>query len=252
MKLSILGSGTSMGVPRIGCSCNVCLSNDPKDNRTRASLLITHNRKNILIDTSIDFRIQALRHNIKRLDAVLFTHHHADHIHGIDDLRAFNLMQKREIPCYSSPATIKRMKILFRYIFEKGSYNGLKPELKVIKATRPFKLYGVNIIPIKVRHGNITILGFRLNDVAYITDCSFIPAASLKLLDGLKVLIIGALRREPHPSHFSIDQAIEVSRGLMPRRTILTHLGHEFDYKKDNPGLPRAVEFAYDGMEIKV
>ena len=252
MKLIILGCGTSTGVPVIGCGCGVCTSKDPRNRRTRSSVLVRTGQTNILIDTSTDLRAQALANRVERIDAVLFTHPHADHIHGIDDLRVFNMLQKGPIPCYGSGETLKRVRTIFEYIFAEERNQGWKPELTLSEIDSPFKTGGVEVIPFEVSHGGAPVLGFRINGFAYITDCSGIPQQSMALLKGLEVLIIGALRQKPHPSHFSIDQAVEASRKLRPGRTLLTHLSHNVDYMKDGERLPPGVEFAYDGMEIEL
>ncbi len=252
MRLTILGCGTSTGVPVIGCHCSVCTSTNPRNRRTRASVLVTVRHRNILIDTSTDLREQSLANNIERIDAVLFTHPHADHIHGIDDLRAFNLLQKGAIPCYGSEQTLRRIRNIFEYIFVDDENDGWKPSLITHTINSPFNLYDIEIIPLDVYHGRNIITGFRIDSIAYITDCSGIPEDSLNELMGLDVLVISALRHKPHPSHFSIKEAIEVSEHLKPRRTILTHLSHSVDYERDSKALPPSVELAYDGMEISV
>ncbi|MEE9613322.1 MAG: MBL fold metallo-hydrolase, partial [Thermodesulfobacteriota bacterium] len=252
---------TSTGVPMIGCDCEICTSDNPKNRRTRSSALIRTGGEggeggtgggNILIDTSTDLRAQSLAAGMERVDAVLFTHHHADHIHGIDELRAFNFIQKQAIPCYGSERTIERVRGLFEYIFTDTSYDGWKPQLETEVADVSFTLFGVEVVPVEVRHGQALILGFRVGDVAYLTDCSAIPPSSMELLDGLELLVLGALRQSPHPSHFSIDEAVDAAREIAPRRTVLTHLSHNVDYEKDGAALPPGVELAYDGMEIEI
>lgn len=252
MKLIVFGCGTSTGVPVIGCHCGVCDSADPKNRRTRASLLIQTSGKNILIDTSTDLRAQALSNKIERIDFVLFTHPHADHIHGIDELRTFNMVQKEAIPCYGNEYTIKRIRRVFDYIFEEGVKENWRPNLTTAIIDSNFRLAGVEVAPIDVRHGDSSILGYRIGKAAYLTDCSFIPEASVERLKGLNLLVIGALRYKPHPTHFSIEQAIEFSKAVKPKRTVLTHLSHNLDYAEDNAKLPEGVELAYDGMEIEL
>ncbi len=252
MKIVILGCGTSTGVPVIGCKCGICLSSEAGNKRTRSSVFVHANDRNILIDTSTDLRQQALAHNINRVDAVLYTHPHADHIHGIDELRAFNMIQEGAIPCYGSKETIKRVKNMFDYIFSEDIYGGWKPNIEISEIKSPFKLFGIDVIPVDIRHGKSTIFGFRLNNFAYITDCSGIPEPSLEHLKGLDLLIIGALRHKPHPSHFTIKEAVDASKKINPKRTILTHLSHNVDYIKDSTGLPSGIELAYDGLEIQL
>ena len=247
MKFTILGSGTSTGVPMVGCKCRVCSSGDPRDRRTRASLLIRHNSKNILLDTSTDLRRQALREGISRVDAVLFTHAHADHVNGIDDLRGFHFLHKEVVPCFASSATLDILKTGFSYIFNEYHGSGYTPLLQPSEISGPFELFGLTIIPIPLEHGKTSALGYRVGNVAYLTDCSAIPQGSIPLLTGLNVLIIDGLRWSPHPFHFNIEAAIAASQQLNPRRTILTHLTHEVAYA-DRTKLPPGVEFAYDGM----
>lgn len=252
MKLTILGCGTSTGVPLIGCRCSVCASTDARNKRTRSSALIEVNDRHILIDTSTDLRQQALANGIERVDAVLFTHPHADHIHGIDDLRSFNMAQGFAIDCYGNAATIERIRAMFNYIFRQDAKDGWKPDLTMTAVDEPFDLYGERIIPIPISHGAMSIYGWRVRGLAYLTDCSGIPADAMGLLDDLDVLVIGALRAKPHPAHFTIQQALEAAVAIGAKRTILTHTGHNVDYKKDSETLPLGVEFAYDGMVVEL
>ncbi len=251
MRITILGCGTSTGVPVIGCRCSVCTSNDPRNRRTRTSALFQVRGCNILVDTSTDLRAQCLANHIERIDAVLFTHPHADHIHGIDELRIFNLLQRTSIPCYGNEETIKRIRGMFRYIFSEDN-NSWKPRLTLNIMDSPQKIMDTEVIPVRILHGRLSILGYRIEDAAYLTDCSEVPPDSLKLLDGIGLLIIGALREKPHPTHFTIRQAIELSERLVPQRTVLTHLSHSVDYPLHSKDLPSGVEFAYDGMEIEL
>lgn len=253
MRLVILGCGTSTGVPVIGCHCEVCSSADGRNRRTRSSLLVQSGGKNILIDTTTDLRAQALAHGLERVDAVLYTHAHADHIHGIDDLRAFNLASgNRAIPCFGNAETIDRIRTVFGYIFRDDGRDGWKPNLTTTAVDGPFDLFGSTVVPIEIMHGEATIFGFRMGPMAYLTDCSAIPPGSVEKLRGLEVLILGALRQKPHPTHFSVGEAVEASRQVGPKRTIFTHLGHNLDYSRDNRALPDGVELAYDGMVIEL
>ncbi len=252
MKLRILGSGTSTGVPIIGCDCAVCSSGKIRNQRTRASALFTVGTKNLLVDTSIDFRAQALAVGIKHIDGVLFTHSHADHIHGIDDLRAFNFMQKSSIPCFGNAATMDRIETIFDYIFTHKEGDGWKPKLELNRVDKNFTVAGVEVTPLPVEHGRGSVMGYRIGEVAYVTDCSSIPDGTKKLLEGLELIVIGALRHEPHPTHFTIGEAIRATQELKPKRTVLTHLGHNIDYDLDGGELPGGVEFAYDGMELSI
>lgn len=251
MNITILGCGTSTGVPMVGCNCRVCSSDDPRDKRTRASLLIRHQERNILVDTSTDLRIQALRQNIKTIDAVLFTHAHADHVNGIDDLRGFYFIHREKIPCYASNDTLKALHSGFRYIFDEYESSGYSPLLAAHEISAPFELFGLKIIPVPLIHGKTTALGYRIGSFAYLTDCSAIPDSSMGLLEGLQLLIIDGLRWTGHPCHFNIEGAIAVARKLSATRVILTHLTHEAAYS-ERSNLPPGFEFAYDSMEFDV
>ncbi|MCC6502568.1 MAG: MBL fold metallo-hydrolase [Deltaproteobacteria bacterium] len=253
MRLVILGCGTSTGVPVIGCHCEVCSSSDPRNRRTRSSILIQTDGNNILIDTTTDLRGQALSNSLERVDAVLYTHAHADHIHGIDDLRSFNLAAGgRAIPCYGEKETIKRIRSIFEYIFRVDGKDGWKPNLTTTEVSSGFSIGETAVSPIEIMHGEATILGYRIGSFAYLTDCNGIPPASMEKLKGLELLILGALRHKPHPTHFSINEAIEASNTIGPKRTVFTHLGHNLDYTRDNPALPKGFELAYDGMTIEL
>jgi phosphoribosyl 1,2-cyclic phosphate phosphodiesterase len=252
MKITILGCGTSSGVPLIGCPCEVCRSTNPKNKRTRSSVLLSNNGKNILIDTSTDLRYQSLKNRVNHIDAVLYTHSHADHIHGIDDMRAFNFASGALIPCYGNKNTVNTIKNIFQYLFHKNPNGSAVPLLEFRVVDSPFNLHGITIIPVPVLHGSIPILGYRIGNMAYITDCSHIPEQSEKMLKNLDLLILDSLRHKPHPTHFNIEKAIEVSKGLHPQRTVFTHLTHDLDYEKTNRELPLGMELAYDGMMIEV
>jgi phosphoribosyl 1,2-cyclic phosphate phosphodiesterase len=251
MRLTILGSGTSTGVPTIGCNCTVCTSSDPKNIRTRASLWVEHKDRHFLIDTSTDLRQQALTNKIPRVDDVLFTHAHADHVLGIDELRVYNFHQKAAIPCYGGKETLERLRQMFSYVFTPEANESFKPQLTLNEVTGAFKLHGLEILPVPVRHGSLQIFGYRFAGTAYVTDCNFIPEESKKMLKNLDLLILSAIRYQPHPTHFSLNEALEAIRELAPKRAILTHLSHAFDYSKVNSELPKTVELAYDGMRIE-
>lgn len=253
MKVLFLGSGTSTGVPVIGCKCAVCKSDDPRNKRTRSSILITTEEdgiRNILVDTTTDLRFQALANDIERIDAVLFTHAHADHIHGIDDLRTFNHIQGEAIPCYGSLDTMEDIREKFRYIFNGSARRDWVPRLGIHIVSSEFFLYGLRILPLKIYHGDTTIFGYRINDVSYLTDCNGIPEDTKSLLQGTKLLILDATRYQPHAKHYGLAQAVEVIGELKPERAVLTHLSHTFDHNKVNDELPPGIELAYDGMEI--
>lgn len=253
MKLTILGCGTSTGVPVIGCRCEVCTSPDPRNRRTRSSALIESRGRHILVDTSTDLRAQALGCGLARIDAVLFTHCHADHVHGIDDLRAFNHAQGgAAIPCYGNERTIRGVRKSFEYIFRDNAGDGWKPSLTTSVVEGDFTAAGVEFTPIDVIHGRARILGFRSGNAAYVTDCSELPDESVEKLRGVDALVLGALRHTPHPTHFNIEQALAAVERIRPGRAVLTHLGHNLDYTVDNDRLPDGVELAYDGMVIEV
>ncbi len=249
MKITILGCGTSTGVPMVGCDCRVCNSADPKDNRTRASILIETSGSRILVDTSPDLRLQSLREKIPGIDAVLFTHTHADHVNGIDDLRGFYLIHRRTVPCYGSQETIEALCRKHSYIFTGAQNGAYAPLLEPHAVSGHFRLLGLMIQPVPLIHGYSPSTGYRIGNTAYLTDCSGIPDTSHALLENLDVLIMDGLRYKPHPSHFNIEEALHVVSQLKPGRAILTHLTHEVAYS-DKSRLPRGVEFAYDGMVI--
>jgi phosphoribosyl 1,2-cyclic phosphate phosphodiesterase len=251
MKITILGSGTSTGVPMVGCHCQVCDSSDPRDKRTRASILVEHEGQRILVDTSTDLRCQALREGIPHVDAVLLTHTHADHIHGIDDLRGFHFLHRRVIPCFASAETIKKVTTSFGYIFEGLHSEGYSPLMEPFAVQEPFELFGCPITPIPLMHGSFSATGYRFRNAAYLTDCSRIPDSSMELLQGLELLIIDGLRYSPHPNHFNIEGALQVVQALRPRRTLLTHLTHEVHHKEEDR-LPAGVGFAYDGLVVEL
>jgi len=252
MRITILGCGTSFGVPMIACKCPVCTSTDPKNKRTRSSILVTHDGKNILVDTTTDLRAQAIANGIERVDAVLYTHHHAEHIHGIDELRRFNWLQSSSIPCYGSPETLGRLRDIFGYIFKDPGKPGWQPNLTTQDVDGPFELCGLTVTPVEVMHGDLPIYGYRFGDFAYLTDFIEIPEESEELLKGLKLLVVEALRYEPHPTHVSLSQAIEVVERLKPGRAVFTHMAHAFDYDKVMNELPDGVELGYDGQIIEV
>jgi phosphoribosyl 1,2-cyclic phosphate phosphodiesterase len=253
MRLLFMGTGTSHGVPMIGCRCPVCTSPDPRNKRTRSSLLVAYGDKNILIDTATELRLQALAASVTHVDAVLYTHFHADHVFGFDDLRRFNQLQGAAIPIYGNAGTIAELKECFAYAFRGCPPKGCaKPRVLPQVITAPFQLFGLTIQPIEVFHGGLPILGYRLADVAYITDCSSIPSSQKELLRDLDVLILGALRYEPHPTHFNLAQALQLIEEIKPRRAWLTHMTHAFDHGQVEKELPAKVRLAYDGLTIDV
>jgi len=250
MKLTFLGTGTSTGVPTLGCRCRVCTSADPRDQRTRPSLLLEYDGRTVVIDTTPDFRAQALRHQMQRLDAAVFTHAHADHILGLDDVRPFYFRQQTPIPIYAEAHCLENIRRTFQYIFDGvypyGGIARLDPHL----IDGPFDLWGLRLTPVPVLHGNLPILGFRFGQAAYLTDFSTIPETSLPLLDGLEVLILDALRPKPHPAHSSIEQSLAWVEQLKPRRAFFTHMAHQVSHAEISASLPPHVRLAYDGLQL--
>jgi phosphoribosyl 1,2-cyclic phosphate phosphodiesterase len=252
MTLKFLGTGTSTGVPILACQCAVCTSTDPHDKRTRPSVLVEYDGRVVLIDTTPDFRAQGLREHITRLDAIVFTHHHADHIMGLDDTRIFYFRQQVPIPIYANAHCLAAIRTIFSYIFDGNYQFGGVGKLDPHIIEGPFDLWDLKLIPVPVLHGNLPILGYRFRDTAYVTDVSEIPESSLPLLDGLDVLIIDALRHKPHPTHLTVAQALAVVERLKPRRAFLTHIAHELGHEQTNCILPENVRMAYDGLKIEI
>ncbi len=253
MKITVLGSGTSSGVPTIGCSCAVCRSRDPRDNRLRPSILIELPDGNIVIDTTPDFRAQVLRAGVQRLDAIVYTHGHADHILGLDDVRPFNYHQGARIPIFASRPTFAIIERVFAYVFDNRARSTYVPQLEVnLIEDSPFEVLGLRFDPIPVTHGKDSIFGFRFANVAYLTDHSEIPESSLDRLRGLDVLFLDALRNRPHPTHSTVQTSIETAQRLQPRRTYFTHMSHELGHAATEALLPPGVFLAYDGLEINV
>jgi len=251
-RLIFLGTGTSHGVPMIGCDCEVCTSADPRDRRTRASVVIESEGKSILVDTSPELRLQCVARGIKHVDAVLFTHAHADHVTGMDDLRRFNWLSKGPLRCFGTAATLASIRRMFAYIFEDDpEYPSHKPALTLIEIeSQPFEVEGLPITPIPLLHGNLPVLGFRIGRIAYCTDCSEIPAESWPLLGDLDVLVLDALRKRPHPTHFTVEQAVEAAKRIGAKRTYFTHIAHALGHAATNEELPEGMELAYDGLVL--
>ncbi|MCA1796584.1 MAG: GPMC system MBL fold metallohydrolase [Geobacteraceae bacterium] len=252
LDITILGCGTSTGVPVVGCDCAVCTSEDMRNQRTRSSLMLEWNGHVVLVDTGPDLRAQCLREGVKRVDAVVYTHTHADHVHGIDDLRPFNAAEGADIDIYGSWHTVRRLERTFAYAFKRSDAEGFCPRLEAHSVDGAFDLFGLRIVPVELEHGRGSVLGYRFGAFAYLTDCSHIPAAAAVKLRNLEVLIIDGLRFKPHMSHLTIDAAIEAGRDLGAKRLILTHLSHDVDYPRHNHRLPAGVEFAYDGLHLSL
>lgn len=252
MRVTFLGTGTSMGVPVPTCVCAVCRSDDPRDHRLRPSVLLEWNGASVLIDTSTDLRTQALRHGIQRVDAVLYTHGHADHILGLDDLRLYNWRQGRPVPVYGSAHTLAALQRTFWYVFDREVSESTRPEIELHPVDSAFPLHRRRVEPIPVLHGRLAILGYRVGRFAYLTDVSELPAASHELLGGLEVLVLNALRTRPHPTHFNLERALEHAVRIGAGRTYLTHMSHEVHHATVAAQLPPGVDLAYDGLSLEV
>ncbi len=250
-KLTVLGSGTSMGVPTIGCDCAVCHSSDPHDRRTRPSIMVEYDGHVVLIDTTPDFREQAIRAQIKRVDAVLYTHTHADHILGIDDLRPLSFHRSGKIPLYARPESAQFLRNMFRYIFDADyKFGGIaKVELRPI--TGSIDLFGARIEPVPVIHGDTEINGYRMGSAAYLTDFSDIPEQSFAQLQDLDILFLDALRHKPHPTHSTVDNSLRIVERVKPQRAFFTHICHDLPHEATNATFPPHVRLSYDGMELE-
>ncbi len=252
MKITFLGTGTSTGVPTVGCNCRVCRSENPKDKRLRQSILIEANGKYILVDTTPDMRLQLLREPIPRLDCILMTHSHADHMMGLDDVRPFNFRQREPIPVYASRFTAKALRRAFSYIWDDSTQiGGGKPQLDLREIAGPFEFAGVEIVPIPLKHGDWTILGFRIGPFAYLTDTNGVPDESKKLLRGLDTLALDGLRDAPeHPTHFTIGEAVAEARTIAARKTWLIHMSHDVEHEEVDAALPDGFSLAYDELVL--
>lgn len=253
MRLTFLGTGTSTGVPSIACQCETCLSKDPRDKRLRVSALIEHDGKQILIDTSTDFRQQALRHNINYLDAILITHCHADHVFGLDDIRPLNF-RYGPIGVYANEIAWKDLRRIFQYVFEPTHIGGGLPQLiphVVFHKSAFFIGRNLQIIPLEVIHGKLPVMAYRFNDFAYATDLKVIPPDSMEFLLDLEVLVLDCVRIKPHTTHLCLEEALEYISKLRPKKAFLTHLNHDILYERDSKLLPENVWFAYDGLVVE-
>lgn len=253
-KFTILGSGTSTGVPTIGCNCETCLSDDIRDKRLRCSLLVESDDTVVVIDTSSDFRMQMLQHKVNKIDAVVYTHHHFDHIGGFDDIRSYNFTMNKPIDIFGTENTISHIQRIYSYAFsEPQQSGGGVPEINVnfIDST-PFKIKNLEFIPIPMMHGKLEVLGFRIGDFAYCTDTNYISENALKLLTNLEILVIDGLRHHKHSTHFSVNEAIEISRLIKPRKTYLTHISHYLRHAQTEKNLPENIFLAYDGIKFEV
>ena len=260
IQLTLLGTGTSAGVPMIACDCEVCTSPDPRDHRDRCAAMLQWtdadgSPRTVLIDTSPELRQQMIRHRVHRTDGVIYTHNHADHVFGIDDLRRFNAAMGEPIPVYAEPSVMEYLQHTFRYIF--ASHNNVNPSFVpqlhsvAIDPDRAFDIHGLQITPLRLMHGRLPVLGYRVGDVAYCTDVSTIPPETYDQLGDLDVLVIDALRYRHHPTHLTVDQALEVIDQLKPRRAYLTHIAHDIRHADLEAKLPEHVHLAHDGLTLE-
>jgi len=249
--VTVLGSGTSMGVPTIGCDCAVCTSPDPRDRRTRPSILVEYGGHSVLIDTGPDFREQALREKIHHVDAVLYTHAHADHILGLDDLRPLSFRHSDRIPLYADEGTAAVIETMFRYTFDDEITYATKAQVTMNRLNGPLNLFGAVFERIPVMHGAIEISGFRFGNAAYLTDMSSIPESSMARLSGLDILFLDALRRRPHPTHSNLENSVELAKTLAPARTLFTHISHDLGHEETNNMLPANMQLCYDGQKLE-
>ena len=259
LTVTLLGTGTSTGVPVVGCRCAVCTSDDPRDRRLRCAAYVVAETEagpvHLVVDTGPDFRQQALRHDVAAVDAVLITHHHFDHVVGLDDLRPYFFRNRRPIPVYAAPSTAGVLQTMFAYIFRDGTYPGIA-KLALEEVEAPFVVVSrtgggrVGVTPIPAFHGRLPVYGYRVGRFAYLTDVSAIPAASLALLEGVDTLVLDALRREPHPTHYSVDEAVAVARQVGARATYFVHMTHSIAHAETEAGLPEGIHLAYDGLRL--
>lgn len=253
MDITFLGTGTSQGIPMIGCDCEVCRSDDPRDKRLRTSAIITLDGRNLLIDVTPEFRLQCLAHHIRRVDAVLITHTHADHIFGMDDLRRFNQLQQQPLEVFAVPEHLASLEKVFGYArADRPDSNPDLPQLIFQPITGPWELFGHRIIPLRLPHGRTTSIGYRIGPLAYCTDLTGMPTDVLAQLQGLDTLVLGALRPEPHIAHLSLDQAIALAQQLQPRQTWLIHMGHLVSHHQVESQMPAGIRLAYDGLKISL
>ncbi len=249
--LTVLGSGTSMGVPTIGCSCRVCTSDDPRDRRTRPSVMVEYGTHSVLIDTTPDFREQAIRERIRNLDAVVYTHAHADHILGLDDLRPLTFWRDKNIPLYAYEETATIIRRMFQYIFDGDYKYGGLANVELITFAGALDLFGARFLPVSVFHGDAEIHGYRFGSAAYLTDHSDVPQDSLEQLHDLDILFLDALRKRPHPTHSTLEQSIQLVEQIKPRRAFFTHISHDLGHEETNAGLPPHIRLAHDGLKLE-
>jgi phosphoribosyl 1,2-cyclic phosphate phosphodiesterase len=252
--LTVLGSGTSMGVPTIGCPCDVCRSTDPHDSRTRPSVMVEWSGHRVVIDTTPDFRQQALREKIDRVDAVLYTHGHADHILGLDDLRPLTFPRITggpKVPLYASADTARVLRSVFRYVFDQDYKFGGLAQVELHEITGPVQIFDAVFCPVTVIHGEALIYGYRFGSAAYLTDFSEVPESSFPLLGGLDILFLDALRHKPHPTHSTVAQSLSLVERLRPGSAFFTHIAHDLSHEETNAQLPSNVRLSHDGLRLE-
>ena len=254
MRVTFLGTGTSSGVPVVGCDCATCHSDDPRDRRWRPSIYLElADTTRVLVDASTDLRSQALAFGITGVDVILFTHHHADHVMGLDDLRPFNYRQRGSIPCLGNASTLAALRRMFAYVWDPSTpKGGGVPRLRLLEVTGPFCLGRSEVVPVPVYHGTQLILGYRLDAFAYLTDCSAIPESSWPLLEGVEVLVLDALRHRPHPTHLTLSAAVQTAARVGAKQTYFTHMCHDLPHAETCAALPAGVTLAHDGLVVEV
>jgi len=249
--LTVLGSGTSMGVPTIGCTCQVCHSADPRDRRTRPSVMLEYGGHCVLIDTTPDFREQAIREQIRRLDAILYTHAHADHVLGLDDVRPLSFRRENKVPLYAFDDTATAIESIFKYIFEPTYKFGGIAKVEMNRISGPVEILGARFDPVRIIHGEADVYGFRFGSAAYLTDFSEIPPESMQQLQDLDILFLDALRHKPHPTHSTVENSLRLVDELKPRRAFFTHIAHDLPHEETNKTLPAHVRLAHDGLKLE-
>lgn len=254
MKFTLLGTGTSTGVPTVSCTCETCTSDDPRDKRLRCSLLIESEKSTVVIDTSADFRQQMLKHKVAKIDGIVYTHYHFDHIGGFDDLRAYNFTSRKYVQLYLNKETYSKIEETFSYAFGNATQiGGGIPQVNINLIERDdFSIGDIDLKIIPLMHGKMEVFGFRIGNFAYCTDCNYISEESMEKLQGLDVLILDALRYHKHPTHFTVDESLEIVKKLKPKQTYFTHIAHQIKHSDLEPRLPEGVNIGFDGLDIEL